>query len=113
MLLRSAAGALFVLLAAPVAGEADAADVTEKLEICMSCHGETGNAEMPGVPPLAGLPASYLVTQLRAYRDQSRQNPQMLLARRLADTEIDALAAFFAAQTPAAQQPAAQTNASK
>ena len=112
MFLRSAAGAPFVLLLAALAAGtvavAEAADVTEKLEICMSCHGETGNAEMPGVPPLAGLPASYLVTQLRAYRDQTRQNPQMLLARRLADAEIDALSAFFAAQTPVAQTNASQ-----
>ncbi len=105
MIIRTVTGAFFLLLLTVPA--ADAADASEKLEICMSCHGETGNAEMPGVPSLAGKPAAYLVTQLKAYRDQTRQNPQMLLARRLADPEIDALAAYFASQRAAAHTDAA------
>ncbi len=77
---------------------ASAADPTEKLELCMSCHGETGVSEMPNVPPIGGKAKSYLADQLKAFRDQTRQNPQMLLAKRLADAEIDALSAYYAAQ---------------
>jgi cytochrome c553 len=97
-----AAAATFVL-SFLTATAAEAADPVEKLELCMSCHGEAGVSEMPNVPPIGGKPKPYLVEQLNAFRAQTRQNPQMLLARRLADAEIDALSAYFASQDPAAQ----------
>ena len=106
MHLRRATAAVLLLLPA---FSAEAA--SDKLEICMSCHGETGVSEMPGVPSLAGKPAQYLAAQLQAYRDQTRQNPQMLLARRLADAEIAEFAAYFAAQKPAVPAKPAGTDA--
>ena len=75
-----------------------AQEASPKLEICQSCHGEAGNSEMQGVPSLAGRAASDLVTQLKLFRDGQRQNPQMVMAKRLTDDEIEELAAFFAKQ---------------
>ena len=96
-MLRAAAVTFALLLLTA----ATAADPAEKLELCMSCHGEAGVSEMPNVPPIGGKPKPYLVEQLNAFRAQTRQDPQMLLARRLGDAEIDALSAYFAAQKPA------------
>ena len=98
-MLRAAAVTFALLILTATAAEA--ADPAEKLELCMSCHGETGVSEMPNVPPIGGKPKPYLVEQLNAFRAQTRQNPQMLLARRLGDAEIDALSAYFAAQRAA------------
>jgi cytochrome c553 len=82
------------------AGAALAQDMGDKLELCMSCHGETGQPQMQGVPALAGRPVQELSDQLKLFRDGRRQNPQMVMARRLADEEIEALAGFFAKQRP-------------
>jgi cytochrome c553 len=94
---RCRAVAVFFLFMAR-ADIAAAQDVSEKLDLCMSCHGETGKSQMQGVPSLAGRPASDLVMQLRLFRNGQRQNPQMVMATRLTDAEIEALAAFFAKQ---------------
>lgn len=79
---------------------AQAQDLSDKLELCMSCHGETGNAEMKGVPSLAGKTHADLAAQLHLFRSGQRQNPQMVMTKRLTDDEIEALAAFFAKQQP-------------
>jgi cytochrome c553 len=79
---------------------ASAQDVSDKLELCMSCHGETGKPQVQGVPALAGRPLRDLSAQLRLFRSGERQNPQMVMAKRLTDEEIEALAAYFAKQDP-------------
>jgi cytochrome c553 len=93
-------GRVFVALLMLMGGNkiAVAQDASPKLEICQSCHGVSGNSEMQGVPSLAGKAASDLATQLTLFRDGQRQNPQMVMARRLTDDEIEELAAFFARQ---------------
>jgi cytochrome c553 len=88
----------FMLVAS--AGGASAQDVGDKLELCMSCHGETGKPQLQGVPALAGRPAADLAAQLGLFRNGTRQNQQMVMAKRLTDEEIDALAAYFAQQAP-------------
>ncbi|GEO14521.1 c-type cytochrome [Microvirga aerophila] len=101
MLLRSgckAAAVIFLIVSSPES--ATAQDVSDKLELCMSCHGETGTPQVQGVPTLAGKTESDLAAQLRLFRDGQRQNPQMVMAKRLTDEEIEQLAAFFAKQTP-------------
>jgi cytochrome c553 len=88
----------FMLVAG--AGGAFAQDIGGKLELCMSCHGETGKPQVQGVPALAGRPAADLATQLGLFRNGTRQHQQMVMAKRLTDEEIDALAAYFAQQSP-------------
>jgi cytochrome c553 len=89
-----------LLLVCSTLGAARAQDVGDKLELCMSCHGETGKPQVQGVPALAGRSVQDLSAQLRLFRDGQRQNPQMVMAKRLADEEIEALAAYFARQDP-------------
>lgn len=77
-----------------------AQEASFKLELCQSCHGETGRSEMLGVPSLAGRHTSELATQLKLFRNGQRQNPQVVMAKRLTDDEVEELAAFFAKQSP-------------
>jgi cytochrome c553 len=90
---------LAVLLFIGSAQVGAAQDASFKLEICQSCHGESGRSQMSGVPPLAGRDASELATQLKLFRNGQRQNPQMVMAKRLTDDEVEELAAFFAKQS--------------
>ncbi len=64
---------------------------------CVTCHRASGSA---GIPPIAGLPADYLVTALVEYRSGVRDNAVMATtASRLGDAEIAALAAHFSASS--------------
>lgn len=76
----------------PVAGR-------EKATACFSCHGETGNAESPAFPKLAGQYQDYLVKSLEAYADGSRQNAIMQgFAAALSEQDRKDIAAYFASQ---------------
>jgi cytochrome c553 len=66
---------------------------------CTACHGESGMGVMAGVPVLTGQYADYLIYALRAYRDGTRDDPNMgPIAVKLTDEEIEQLAEYFAAQ---------------
>lgn len=67
---------------------------------CAICHGTDGRTA-PGAPviPLAGLPQDHIATQMRAFRDGSRPATVMhQIAKGYTDAQIDAMAAWFAAQ---------------
>ena len=67
-----------------------------KYERCGSCHGALGISHYTYFPNIAGQKKTYLVNQLRAFRDGSRTDPWMSpMANDLSDDEIDALAAFY------------------
>ncbi len=92
--------ALAAALAASAAA-AQADDIGEgrnKARACAVCHGVLGLSVAPDTPNLAGQPASYLVQQLRAYRSGARRHEVMaVMAKPLQDSDIDQLAAWFAA----------------
>ena len=67
---------------------------------CAICHGTDGKPA-PGAPliPLAGLPQDHIATQMRAFRDGRRPATVMhQIAKGYSDPQIDAIAAWFAAQ---------------
>lgn len=73
-----------------------------KAAVCFSCHGPDGNSQNPVWPRLAGQNAVYIDEQLHLFKDGIRKNPVMQpMAAGLSDQDIDNLAVFFAAQTPA------------
>jgi cytochrome c553 len=75
---------------------------TTKAAVCFSCHGPNGNSQSPAWPRLAGQNAVYIAEQLHLFKDGIRKNPVMQpMAATLSDQDIDNLAVFFAAQTPA------------
>ena len=66
---------------------------------CAICHGSDGRAATNDLVPLAGLPREHIAGQLRAFRDGQRQATVMhQIAKGYSDAQIDALAAWFAAQ---------------
>jgi cytochrome subunit of sulfide dehydrogenase len=67
---------------------------------CAICHGTQGKPA-PNAPliPLAGLPQDHIATQMRAFRDGKRPATVMhQIAKGYSDAQIDAMAAWFAAQ---------------
>lgn len=83
------------------------------ITVCGTCHGRAGISEQPKFPHLAGQKATYLAAQLRAFRSQSRGDPDALsymwgMAAPLDDETIDALAQYYA-QLPAPASRAART----
>jgi cytochrome c553 len=94
--------AVLLIASAPVLAASSAAPPT-RLGLCAACHGETGSARMPGVPNLAGQRLDYLRAALAQYRDGRRDVAVMRAAiGPLSDAELDALARWYSAQTPAA-----------
>ena len=68
---------------------------------CAACHGTNG-VSIGGPRSLAGTPRDDLAKALRAFKSGERGGTVMPeLARGYDDAEIDALAAWFAAQGPA------------
>ena len=67
---------------------------------CANCHGTDGRAvDGSSVPGLAGLPAGYIVEQMKAFKSGARQATVMhQLAKGYSDAQIEQLAAYFAAQ---------------
>jgi cytochrome c553 len=103
------AGAVSLSVAAFPA-RADEPDATTRafaerlaVTVCGTCHGTQGNSTQPKFPRLAGQSANYLVAQLKAFRAQSRGDPDAIgymwgMAAELDDTTIDALAAYYSRQ---------------
>ena len=91
---------------------ADEPDVAAQLHaqkvaitVCGTCHGPTGNSTQPKFPRLAGQNANYLVAQLKAFRAQTRGDPDAIgymwgMASELDDGTIAALANYYSAQKP-------------
>jgi cytochrome c553 len=95
--------ALPALLAAASA-RADALPKPARLGLCAACHGENGIATLPGIPHLAAQNQTYLAAALRQYRSGERPAQAMrTVSGSLSDADIDALAAWYAAQPGAAR----------
>ena len=101
MITRSFIGVATALLlfsgVASAGGDPDAGKA--KSEPCAACHGETGNADNPAYPKLAGQYETYLEQALKDYRSGDRSNAIMAgFAAPLSDQDIEDLAAYFAGQ---------------
>ncbi|PVA10709.1 cytochrome C [Pelagivirga sediminicola] len=61
---------------------------------CVSCHQADGSAQ--GIPSITGWPTEDFVAAMHAYKARLRPHPVMqMMAGRLSDEEIAALAAYF------------------
>ena len=80
--------------------QAHAQDRAQQLaSACAICHGTEGRTDSKALIPLAGLPRDHIASQMRAFRDGSRPATVMhQIAKGYTDEQIDALAAWFAAQ---------------
>lgn len=87
--------------AGPGATTADAAlpERPAKLGLCVACHGVDGTSRVPGTPHLGGQDRQYLERALSDYRSGKRQQvPMTSLANSLQPVDVQALAAWYAAQ---------------
>ena len=96
----------FAVAAVP-ADSAD--DIEAKVQSCAVCHGQNGVPIDPKtIPIIWGQQQSYLVKQLRDYRNGERDNPIMSpIAKGLANDDLRKIAAYFAAKSWPAQRAAA------
>ncbi len=71
---------------------------------CTACHGPEGNSTASLWPNIAGQNAPYLLAQLQAFKDGTRQDPLMSAqAMFLSDEDMADLAVYFESLPAAAQ----------
>jgi len=92
--------ASLVLLSGLAAAQAPARPARPaQLGLCSACHGVDGTSHTPGTPHLGGQDRVYLERALLDYRSGKRQHvPMTSLANTLQPKDIQALAAWYAAQ---------------
>lgn len=93
---------LFALLLA-VSSSALAAPPKLALQLCAACHGRDGNGP-PSAPRLAGQQADYIAQQLDWMRLGQREDGgahKLVWDTLKSDADIQAIAHYFAAQSPA------------
>lgn len=93
----------------PVA-DAQKSALLKTVETCGACHGTTGHSVSPTFPNLAAQQAAYIDLQLRAFKDQTRADPDAQaymwgMAAQLTDSTIGQLADYFSKQPPAPGKP--------
>jgi cytochrome c553 len=67
--------------------------VTEKVQICVACHGPNGKNGKEGVPPLGGRSYEELMTAMQ--RVKEAYSPQPLLGHTLSDEDMHDIATYF------------------
>jgi cytochrome c553 len=98
--------ALPVVAPAQAPGPAgDAAAGSQKIEMCIGCHGivgwRTAFPEVYKVPKIGGQHEAYIVKALQAYRAGERSHPSMkAIAATLSDKDIADLAAYYSRALP-------------
>src|SRR5256885_3448109 len=86
-------------LAIPPAHAAD--EIEAKAQLCAACHGDKGTpADPKTIPDIWGQEQSYLMKQMRDFRNGERASAIMSpIAKNLAEGDLRKIAAYFAAKT--------------
>ena len=105
MIVRGLLCGLLVLAAGVARGEAPrpfADTIEQRMQACVVCHGERGGGVRGAAfPRLAGQPAAYLASQMKAFRDGVRTYaPMNFLMARQSDAYFAEIADWFSRQTP-------------
>ncbi len=78
-------------------------DPDRLIQPCSACHGSNGEGVFPDYPLIAGQNVGYIKDQMLLYRSGERHSDvysrMRLISEKLTDTEIDALANYFAAMS--------------
>ena len=92
--------AVFIAIPGRVVADDDSEAGQNLSTICAPCHGATGISPNELWPKLAGQGHAYIVKQLKAFREGTRNDPVMQpIAQMLSDQDIENLAVYFSAQT--------------
>jgi len=83
--------------------------IEAKAQLCAACHGAKGIPIDPKtIPVIWGQEQSYLMKQMRDFRNGERNSPVMSpIAKDLAEDDLRKIAAYFAAKTWPARRAAA------
>ena len=77
----------------------------QRMELCLACHGETGQSKTPEVPSLGAEPAPYVLIQLYLFREKQRRVELMNDATKgLTDDDLRQFSDFIA-KLPAPKAP--------
>jgi cytochrome c553 len=72
----------------------------DNLPACAQCHGPGGSGVGANFPPLAGQPGGYIAKQPKAWQDGSRPAGPLglmqTIARKLKDTDVQAVSDYYA-----------------
>ena len=95
----AAALLLAATASATMAQGAEALHARALAATCANCHGTEGRTvDGSAIPSLVGMPKSYMVNQMKAFRDGSRPATVMhQLGKGYTDQQIDSIASYFAA----------------
>jgi cytochrome c553 len=98
-MLRFIVSLLAVCVALPAVAAGDVAAGKSKSQACAACHGANGNSATPTFPKLAGQHASYIVSQLQAFKNGKRKDPIMQgQVTNLKAQDMQDIAAYYASQ---------------
>ena len=90
-------GVLLFSAAAAVSQAQDLQAGKATAAVCSACHGDDGNAVIPGYPSLAGQTWRYIYVQLKDYKEGRRSHPIMTpMASNLARADMVNVANYFA-----------------
>ena len=90
-----------IVLVGATALRAQGTPSSERLALCASCHGPTGQSTAAENPNIAKLQQTYFVRQMTDFKSGKRKSPVMQgIAATVDEKEIADLAAFYFAQTP-------------
>ncbi|MFM8616946.1 MAG: c-type cytochrome [Alphaproteobacteria bacterium] len=74
-------------------------------ERCVACHGMDGRSSLAEIPRLAGQQSGFITLQMILFREGIRQVPAMQApTEKLSDTDIEAVAAYYAGLPSAAPE---------
>lgn len=87
--------------AQPASADGNARSARYLAANCANCHGTNGSAQ-GSMPSLAGRQKTYIVEQMKAFRDGKRPATIMhQLSKGYTDQQIELIADHFSRQTPA------------
>ena len=90
--------------------------IQQRIKSCTGCHGDNSYSRRPWFPHIAGQPADYLVTELKAIRAGKRTEQYaeyMQLAQQLSDDDINQIAQWYTKVTPIENSPGDPTLAAR
>ena len=87
---------LAMLALSPALNAADIAAGKAKAVICAACHGAAGISPNDLWPNLAGQKNTYLIKQIKAFRDGARVDAMMApMVKTLTDADVENIAAYY------------------
>ena len=93
--------ALLLLLSVGAAHAQDSATLHNRAlaATCASCHGTEGRTvDGSAIPSMVGMPKSYMIMQMKAFKDGSRPATVMhQISKGITDDQVERLAVYFAA----------------